>query len=287
MKFFCQTPKNIHPSFEKCFWRQSFAKRETVFFEKNLRRHRIQFFQPRWKFLSVVRNFSPLLKNSHGIFKQIANCLFFFKNKNSSLKRFFWQIKTQNWQCCWLFLPKSDIFPLNDWKTILDHYFSNNKNIFLLNKSIWTQWCAFHESVGKFRQNVTKLDSSCENVFANETFPRKKSTKSSLEAWNPAMTKVLIFSGQKSIFFKFFKKLRSISERKYQTVKKIFKKETISLKKSSSRQTKRIFDNRLEIHRQSMTILRPRAEKNSRTFFSQKKNILPQYSHLGTGTPFW
>ena len=81
------------------------------------------------------------------------------------------------------------------------------------------------------------------------------------------------FFRSKIHFLKFFKKLRSISERKYQTVKKIFKKETISLKKSSSRQTKRIFDNRLEIHRQSMTILRPRAEKNSRTFFSQKKTF--------------
>ena len=178
----------------------------------------------------MVRNFSPLLKNSQGIFKQLANCLFFFKRKNSSWKRFFRKKETQNWQCCWIFLPKSDTFPLNDWKTILDHYFSNNKNIFSLNKFIWTQWCAFHESAAKFRQNLTKFRSSCENVFAIEPFPRKKSTNSSLEAWNPAMTKVLFFFGQKSIFFKFFKKLRSISEKKYQTIKKTFRKETISLK---------------------------------------------------------
>ena len=185
------------------------------------------------------------------------------------------------------FLPKSDIFPLNDWKTILDHYFSNNKNIFLLNKSIWTQWCAFHESAGKFRQNLTKLDSSCKNVFANETFPRKKSTKSSLEAWNPAMTKVLIFSGQKSIFFKFFKKFRSISERKYQTVKIIFRKETISLKKFPRDRPNAFLTMGWRFIAKVWQFSAQEPKKKSKTFFFQKKIVFPQYSHLGRGTPFW
>ena len=35
-----------------------------------------------------------------------------------------------------------------------------------------------------------------------------------------------------------------------------------------------------------MTILRPRAEKNSKTFFFQKKRNVPQNIHLGTETPF-
>ena len=48
--------------------------------------------------------------------------------------------------------------------------------------------------------------------------------------------------------------------------------------KSSSRHKKRIFDNRLEIHRQSMTILRPRAEKNSKTFLFKKKECPSKHS---------
>ena len=43
--------------------------------------------------------------------------------------------------------------------------------------------------------------------------------------------------------------------------------------KSTSRQKKRFFDNRLEIHRQSLTILRLRAGKNRKPSFFQKNEM--------------
>ena len=97
------------------------------------------------------------------------------------------------------FFAKIGHFSSQRLKKFEGHYFSI-ENIFSLNKFIWTQWYTFHEFAGKFRQNITNFRSSCQNVFAIDSLPGKKTAKSSLEAWNPAMTRVLIFSGQKSNF---------------------------------------------------------------------------------------
>ena len=279
-EFFAEVQKTSTQSLNKVFEDNHSPKKRQFSFTKTCGDTESNFSNHAEAFLSVVRNFSPLLKISLGIFKQLAICLFFFKKKNSSWKRFFRQKETQNWRCCWIFLPKSDTFPLNDWKTLLDHYLSIIKNIFSLNKFIWTQWCAFHESAGKFRQNLTKFRSSCENVFATERFPRKKTTKSSMEAWNPAMTKVLVFSGQKSIFFNFFKRLRSISERKYQTFKKSFRKETISLKKFPRDRPNAFLTIGWRFIAKVWQFSAQEPKKNQKHFFS-KKNHFPSILSFG------
>ena len=134
--------------------------------------------------------------------KQLAKCLF-FSRKIFLLEKIIWTDKNANLTMLLIFLPKSDIFPLTDRKTIVDHYFSI-KNIIFLNKFIWTQWCTFHESDEFFRQNIKNFRSSCENVFANDSFPQRKiPQRVPLEAWIPAVRTVLIIFVKKSSLYNF------------------------------------------------------------------------------------
>ena len=79
------------------------------------------------------------------------------------------------------------------------------------------------------KPNKTRLQ--LRKRFCKWNFSKKKIHKEFSGGVESSYDQSVDFSRQKSIFFKFFKKFRSISERKYQTVKKIFRKETISLKK--------------------------------------------------------
>ena len=158
-------------------------------------------------------------------------------------------------------------------KKIEGQYFSI-ESIFSLNKFIWTQWYTFHDFAGKFRQNITNFRSSCENVFANDSFPGKKYAKSpSGSVENSCDNRADNFLS-KIHCFKFYKRFRSIFERKYQTVNFFQKRNNLLDKDPLDGKTH--FYSRLEIHRQSMTSLRPRAEKNSETFLFSKKETSPK-----------
>ena len=125
---------------------------------------------------------------------------------------------------------------------------------------------------GKASTRRNELPLKLRKHFANDSFPGKKSAKSpSGSVENTCDNRADSFFS-KFHCFKFFKRFRSIL-RETTKLLKFFSEKKQSPWKSSSRQTKRIFDNRLEIHRQSMTILRSRAEKNSKTFFFQKKTF--------------
>ena len=104
--FFAKVQETSTQALKKVFEDNHSPKKRQFSLTKTCGDTESKFFNHAKTFLSVVRDFSQLSKNSLGIFKQLANCLFFFKNKNSSLKRFFWQIKTQNWRCCWIFFAK-------------------------------------------------------------------------------------------------------------------------------------------------------------------------------------
>ena len=79
--FFAKVQKTSTQALKKVFEDNHSAKKRQFSLTKSCGDKESNFFNHAETFLSVVRNFSPILKKSLGIFKQIANCLFFFKKK--------------------------------------------------------------------------------------------------------------------------------------------------------------------------------------------------------------
>ena len=183
------------------------------------------------------------------------------------------------------FLPKSDNFLLNDWKTILDQFFPK-KMICFRNKFIWTQWCTFHESAGRFRQDITNFHLSCENVFAMDFFSVENSAKSHSGSVASSFDNRADIFPSKFDLSNFFQKFRLNFERNYQTFEYFFRKEKISLINflwtdqthfwQSVGDSSPKYDN---------SPLKSRKKLKNVSYF--KKNIFPQNIHMGTGTPFW
>ena len=122
--------------------------------------------------------------------------------------------------------------------------------------------------------------------FCNWFFSGKKIRKEFSGSVESNYDKGAYFFRSKIYFFNFFKNLRSLSERKYQTIKKTFRKETISLKKIPRDRPNAFLTIGWRFIAKVWQFSAQEPKKNQKHFFSKKINF-PQNSHLGTGTPFW
>ena len=159
-------------------------------------------------------------------------------------------------------LPKSNNFPLNDWKTFVDDYASKTT----YNSPQQNHLDAVMHPSRFCRNFSTKLNEVplqllrgfCIRIVSG--IKCRGSPSASVE--NSCDNRTDIFPSKFHFSPKSWKRLaRNLKENT--ELLKFFSEKVQSSWKSSSRQTKRIFDNRLEIHQQSTTIFRSRSEKNS------------------------
>ena len=217
-----QRPKKVFEDDHSPKKRQFSVAKTSGGMESNFFNHAEFFCQ--WNVL--VPHFT---KKSVELLKQIAKCLFFFKKKFPLGKDYLDREKRKPDNVV-DFLPKSDIFPLTDRKTIVDHYFSIKNFVFLQQNHLdavkhFSRICRVFST--KHNELPLKLRKRfCNWVFSGEKIRKESLWKREIQLWQPCW-----YSLSKIHRYKFFKRFRSLFERKYQIVKFVFRKETISLKK--------------------------------------------------------
>ena len=205
-----------------------------------------------------------------------------------------------------MFFPKTKFsrkVPLERWNAFLtigrrfiakvrhiSTFWKNSVKTFLFEKMTFLKSCFsgqikknnFDNLLRFFCQSPKNNHPTTEKSFWGQSFTRKRQFSVAKPSGGMESN---FFKPAENFFskfhcFKFFKRFRSIFERNYQTVN-FFSEKKQSPWKSSSRQKKRILDSRLEVHCQSMTILRPGAEKKHKNISSFKKQNFPSKHSLG------
>ena len=125
----------------------------------------------------------------------------------------------------------------------------------------------------KVSTKLNKIPLQLRKRFCNWTFSQKKIHKEFFGSVESSYDKDADFFRSKIHFLEFFKKLRSISERKYQTVKKIFRKETISLKKFPRDRPNAFLTIGWRFIAKVWQFSAQEPKKNQKHFFSKKKSF--------------